>query len=41
LFRASPTSLHAIRTPKQEAGEEEPPVNLSLVKARTGFVFPA
>lgn len=35
-------ALHVIRTPKAEAKEEEEqPVNLSLVKARKGFVFPA
>jgi hypothetical protein len=36
-------ALHVIRTPKEETGEaaEERPVDLSLVKARRGFVFPA
>ena len=35
-------ALHVIRTPKAEEKEaEERPVNLSLVKARKGFVFPA
>jgi len=34
-------ALHVIRTPKEEAREEEQLVNLSLVKTRTGFAFAA
>src|SRR5215813_5838782 len=37
-------ALHAIRTPRAEGKEETAeakPYNLSLVKARKGFVFPA
>ena len=34
-------ALHVIRTPKEEAKEEEQPVNLTLGKVRKGFAFSA